>query len=70
MTIFCLFMLMFGTAAAIASNPQAKQASFSVSLEVSDSLGVSLDGETIGNPNIIRVGDPAAGMVTYVVLDG
>ncbi len=40
-----------------------------VSLEVRDSISVSIDGKAAGSDRIIQVGSPASGNVTYVVLD-
>lgn len=51
-----------------AGSPRAK-GNFSVGLTVEDALGVSLDGET-SSDSAIRIGDPAAGVVSYVILDG
>ncbi|MBI5871136.1 MAG: hypothetical protein HZB44_09360 [Actinobacteria bacterium] len=43
--------------------------SFTVGLTVEDALGVSLDGESSCD-SAIRIGDPATGVVSYVILDG
>lgn len=44
--------------------------SFTVTLVVYNSLGVTLDGKPSTDLKVIKDGDPALGRVTYVMLDG
>jgi hypothetical protein len=67
-------LLITGTNGALASparnSTAGTSATITVKLEVRSSLGVSLKGEPSLANRVIKVGDPASGMVTYVVLDG
>ncbi|MHB8858929.1 MAG: hypothetical protein ACYC6Z_05535 [Thermoleophilia bacterium] len=40
-----------------------------VTLEVRNSIGVDVRGESTSSGRIIRIGDPDEGLVTYVILD-
>jgi len=65
--------MIFGTNEVMASNsgndsPKAA-GEFYIDLEVRSSLGVNLDGKASSNADAIRIGDPASGMVSYVILD-
>lgn len=69
----CMVILIPGAAGGMAAGSSAGTVratkDFSVSLTVEDALGVSLDGR-ISSDRAIRIGDPAAGLVSYVILDG
>jgi len=53
-----------------ATNVNSASHTFSVTLEVNNSLGVTLDGKPSTDLRVLKVGDPALGRVTYVMLDG
>lgn len=72
--VFSFLLLIAGTDGVMASNsggdvPETTD-NFSVKLEVRSSLGVSVDGVVSSDAKAIRIGDPATGMVSYVILDG
>ena len=74
MTAITLMMLIPGGHGAMALNSggtvPGDASSITVKLVVYSSLGVSLDGKESSNAKAIRIGDPATGTVSYVVLDG
>lgn len=73
MAILIIAMLFSGSASVHANpvtNVDSASHTFSVTLEVNNSLGVTLDGKPSTDLRVLKVGDPALGRVTYVMLDG